>query len=102
SDALRDNDNIRALIRASAVNHDGRSNGLTAPNGIAQQSVIRKALDFAGIDPLEIGYVEAHGTGTPLGDPIEVEALASVLCQNRPPERRLMMGSVKTNVGHLE
>jgi acyl transferase domain-containing protein len=102
SDATRDGDSILAVIRSSAVNHDGRSNGLTAPNGMAQREVIRRALDFAGIDPLSIGYVEAHGTGTALGDPIEVEALASVLCANRSAGNPLVIGSVKTNVGHLE
>ena len=102
SDALADGDNILALIRGSAVNQDGRSSGLTAPNGKAQESVIRHALANAAVRPEEIGYVEAHGTGTSLGDPIEAHALAAALGQGRTPENPLVVGSVKTNVGHLE
>lgn len=102
SAALADGDEIHAVIRGSAVNQDGRTNGLTAPNGKAQQAVIRQALQNAGVDPSEIGYVETHGTGTPLGDPIEVEALTGVLMQGRAKERRSLIGSVKTNIGHLE
>ncbi|HEY3057613.1 MAG TPA: type I polyketide synthase, partial [Chloroflexota bacterium] len=102
SDALRDGDRILALVRGSAVNQDGRSNGLTAPNGPAQEAVIRKALAQAHVAPHQIGYVEAHGTGTPLGDPIELRALGSVLGQERSADRPLVVGSVKTNLGHLE
>lgn len=100
-DAIRANDRIFAVIRGSAVNHDGRSNGLTAPNGLAQQAVIRRALQQAAAETCEIGYLEAHGTGTALGDPIEVDALAQVFA-GRAEEGPLMLGSVKTNLGHLE
>ncbi|HYD30593.1 MAG TPA: beta-ketoacyl synthase N-terminal-like domain-containing protein [Azospirillaceae bacterium] len=102
ADAQADGDRVWAVIRGSAVNHDGPSNGLTAPNGQAQQAVLRAALDDAGIDPAGVGYVEAHGTGTALGDPIEVSALAKVYGENREAGRPLLIGSVKTNVGHLE
>ncbi len=101
SDAVRDGDRILALIRGSAVNQDGPGSGLTVPNGAAQQEVVRAALKSAGIEPDELGYVEAHGTGTALGDPIELRALAAVL-DRRPRDRPLAIGSVKTNIGHLE
>ncbi|MEW6028989.1 MAG: amino acid adenylation domain-containing protein [Chloroflexota bacterium] len=100
SDAQRDGDNILALIRGSAVNQDGRSNGLTAPNGLAQQDVIRTALNQAQVAPNQVGYVEAHGTGTPLGDPIEMASLNAVLGDKS--SQRVVVGSVKTNIGHLE
>ncbi len=102
SDALASGDNILAVIRGSAVNQDGRSSGLTAPNGPAQEAVIRTALANGGIASHEVSYVEAHGTGTPLGDPIEIQALGAVLGADRPADRPLLVGSVKTNVGHLE
>ncbi|MEK2606905.1 beta-ketoacyl synthase N-terminal-like domain-containing protein [Burkholderia arboris] len=101
-DALANGDTVFAVIRGSAVNQDGRSNGLTAPNGPAQQAVIRSALRDAGVRPQDIGFVEAHGTGTPLGDPIELNALTAVLGESRQPEARCWIGSVKTNIGHLE
>ncbi len=101
SNALRDGDNILALIRGSAVNQDGRSNGLTAPNGLAQQEVIRQALAEGQVAPGQIGYVEAHGTGTPLGDPIEISSLSAVLDDGNS-NGRVLVGSVKTNIGHLE
>jgi acyl transferase domain-containing protein/NADPH:quinone reductase-like Zn-dependent oxidoreductase len=102
SDAIADGDRVLAVIRGSAVNQDGASSGLTAPNGPAQEAVIRAALRDAGVRPEEVGYVEAHGTGTVLGDPIEVQALASVLGENRPSGHPLLIGSIKTNLGHLE
>jgi myxalamid-type polyketide synthase MxaD len=102
ADALADGDTILALIRGSAVNQDGRTNGLMAPNGLSQQAVIRQALQQAGAAPADVTYIEAHGTGTALGDPIEVEALAEVY--GRPGRRGMpcAIGSVKTNLGHLE
>lgn len=101
-DAVANGDNILAVIRGSAVNQDGRSSGLTVPNGLAQQSVIRAALANAKVEPQQISYVETHGTGTPLGDPIELKALATVLGQRHSEQHPLMVGSVKTNIGHLE
>jgi len=100
--ALADGDPIYALVRGSAVNQDGRSNGLTAPNRWAQEAVLREAYRRAGVPASQVAYVEAHGTGTALGDPIEVNALATVLGADRPLDRALSIGSVKSNIGHLE
>lgn len=102
SDALRDGDRIIGLIRGSAVNQDGPSGGLTVPNGPAQTRVIRQALEFARVRPAQVGYVEAHGTGTALGDPIEMRALCSAYAEGRDQAHPLLVGSVKTNIGHLE
>jgi acyl transferase domain-containing protein/acyl carrier protein len=100
SDAVADGNPILAVVRGSAVNHDGRSSGLTVPNGLAQEALLRRALSDAGVRSSEVAYVEAHGTGTPLGDPIEVEALGHVFADER--DEPLLIGSVKTNIGHLE
>ena len=102
SDAIRDGDQVLAVVRGSAVNQDGRSNGLMAPNPTAQAAVLRAACTDAGIQPLEIDYVEAHGTGTLLGDPIEARALGAVYGRGRQPDAPLLAGAVKTNLGHLE
>ncbi|HEV8316339.1 MAG TPA: aminotransferase class I/II-fold pyridoxal phosphate-dependent enzyme [Vicinamibacterales bacterium] len=101
-DAQRDGNPIVALILGTATGQDGASAGLTVPSRDAQASVIRAALANARVAPRAIDYVECHGTGTPLGDPIEVRALASVMCAERDLSRPLLIGSVKTNVGHLE
>ncbi|WP_175797739.1 non-ribosomal peptide synthetase/type I polyketide synthase [Burkholderia ambifaria] len=100
SDALAAGDRVLAVLRGSAVNHDGASSGFTAPNGRAQEAVIRQAL--GRLPAASIDYVEAHGTGTPLGDPVEVQALATVFGADRGDGRRLRIGSVKTNIGHTE
>ena len=100
--AVADGDRVLATIRGAAVNQDGRSNGLTAPSGTAQTSVVCTALARAGVEPSRIGYVEAHGTGTTLGDPIEVAALKRALLPGRDPNTICWLGSVKTNIGHLE
>jgi myxalamid-type polyketide synthase MxaE and MxaD len=102
SKALADGDPIHAVIRGSAVNQDGRSNGLMAPNPLAQEAVLREAYRQAAVSPGKVQYVEAHGTGTLLGDPIEAKALGTVLGVERPPGRPCALGSVKTNLGHLE
>ncbi len=102
SDAVAAGDNILAVVKGSAVNQDGRSSSLTVPNGPAQQAVIRKALQNAGLRPEQVSYVEAHGTGTALGDPIELKALGAVFGADRPADQPLLVGSVKTNLGHLE
>ncbi|ORB67810.1 type I polyketide synthase [Mycolicibacterium tusciae] len=102
SDAQRDGDRVLAVVRGSAVNQDGRSNGLMAPNPAAQAAVLRAACADAGVKPAEVAYVEAHGTGTLLGDPIEARALGAVYGRGRQPDAPLLVGAVKTNLGHLE
>lgn len=101
SAAVADGDNVLAVIRGSAANNDGRSSGITVPNSHAQREVVRRALRAARVEPTDVSYVEAHGTGTPLGDPIELRALNAVLGGPKRAEP-LLVGSVKTNVGHLE
>ncbi len=101
-DALASRDRVIAIVRGTAVNHDGRSNGLTAPAGSAQREVIERALAAGGVPPAAVGYVEAHGTGTALGDPIEVEALKEVLGRGRGAGDRCVLGSLKANLGHTE
>ena len=102
SDAEADGDRIWAVVRGSAVNQDGASAGLTVPNGSAQERVIGEALSRAGLEPSEVDYLEAHGTGTELGDPVEAHAAAAVYGRGRGSGQPLLIGSVKTNVGHLE
>jgi acyl transferase domain-containing protein/acyl carrier protein len=101
ADALADGNPVLAVVRGSAVNQDGRSNGMTAPNKLAQEAAIRQALRRAGVDPRSVSYVEAHGSGTALGDPIEIAALEAVFGEGRTPQKPLLVGAVKTNVGHL-
>lgn len=121
SAALRDRDPIRAVIAHSGVNQDGRTKGITLPNGAAQEELIRRVYSEANLDPADCGFAEAHGTGTcqsfhesPIrltqyiglgtkaGDPIEAAAIHAALGQGRTPRNPLYMGSVKSNVGHLE
>ena len=100
--AVRDQNQIWGVILGSAVNHDGRASGLTVPNGSAQQALIRQALAQAQVEPAQVSYVETHGTGTALGDPIEVNALGAVFQSNRQRRQPLILGAVKTNIGHTE
>ena len=100
--AQADGDRIWGVIRGSAINQDGASPGLTVPNGSAQELVIEAALASAGLDPALVDYVEAHGTGTTVGDPIEAQATGTAYGRARAPDRPLLIGSVKTNIGHLE
>ena len=102
SAALADGDPIRGVILGTAVNQDGHTNGISLPSPLAQAKLVREACANAGVDPSSIGFVEAHGTGTAVGDPIEAHALADALCESRPADAPLLIGSIKTNLGHLE
>ncbi|WP_139295456.1 aminotransferase class III-fold pyridoxal phosphate-dependent enzyme, partial [Paenibacillus sp. NAIST15-1] len=100
--AVRDGDQIHAVIKGSAINQDGNSIGLTAPNGLAQEEVIVRAWKAAGVEPETISYIEAHGTGTKLGDPIEIEAIQNAFRRYTPNRQFCGVGSIKTNFGHLD
>ncbi|MFF8989331.1 beta-ketoacyl synthase N-terminal-like domain-containing protein [Streptomyces sp. NPDC014983] len=102
SDALRDGDTVHAVIRGSAVGQDGESAGLVAPNGAAQEQVMRSALARCRLTPGDIQYVEAHGTGTALGDPTEMDAISDVFAKSHSNDRPVLVGSLKTNIGHME
>ncbi|CRK21966.1 hypothetical protein BN1723_017962, partial [Verticillium longisporum] len=102
SDALRDGDTVRAVIRGSASNQDGRSPGITQPTRQAQVDLIRAAYDAAGLDLTRTRFFEAHGTGTPVGDPIEASAISGAFSEHRSAAEPMVVGAVKTNIGHLE
>ncbi len=100
--ALKDNDRIYAVLMGSAINQDGKTNGLTAPNGLQQEALLKATQRIANINPHDISYLECHGTGTFLGDPIEIQALGEVIGKKRDQNKPCWIGSVKTNIGHLE
>jgi len=102
AEALRNGDTVRGVIRNTGTNQDGKTNGITLPNSEAQDSLVRRVYREAGLDPARTGYVESHGTGTPAGDPLEAAALARVFGPGRPFSQPLVVGSIKTNIGHLE
>ncbi|WP_395363756.1 beta-ketoacyl synthase N-terminal-like domain-containing protein [Streptomyces sp. YH02] len=102
SDAVRDRDNVLALLRATSINHDGTCSGLTVPNGRAQRALIEQTLQRSGLRAADVDYLEAHGTGTRLGDPIEMSAASAIYCQERSADRPLVVGSAKAQIGHLE
>lgn len=102
SDALQNNDTIRAIIRNTSSNQDGRTPGITQPNGDSQAALIRQAYQQAGLDMAPTRFFEAHGTGTPVGDPIEANAIGTAFCQYRSSQDPLYIGAVKANIGHLE
>ena len=97
-----DGDPVYAVIRGTAINQDGRTPGMAVPSVAAQQALLERALDEAGVAPCAVQYVEAHGTGTPVGDPVEARAIGNVMSRDRPSDRPCLIGSVKGNVGHLE
>lgn len=102
SDAIRDGDPIRGVIRGTAANANGKTSGITQPSAIGQEAVIRKAYAFAGnLNPDETSYFECHGTGTPVGDPIELNGITNMFLKNSKRDS-LLIGAVKTNVGHAE
>ena len=101
-DALKEGDTVRAVIRNSGSNQDGRTNGISLPSGDAQVGLIERTYRAAGLDPAQTSYVEAHGVGTPVGDPIEAASLSKVFAQQRPVNNPLTIGSIKSNIGHLE
>lgn len=99
--AIQDGDNIRAVIRNTGANQDGKTNGITVPSTEAQANLIRSVYSTAGLDPIETDYIEAHGTGTAVGDPIEAKAISSVFAAKRTTNDPILVGSVKSNIGHL-
>ncbi|WP_405668154.1 SDR family NAD(P)-dependent oxidoreductase [Streptomyces sp. NBC_01166] len=102
SDAERDNDSIRAVLRGSSINHGGRTNGYTVPSPVAQAEVVREALARAGVSAGEVSFMEAHGTGTELGDPIEIDGLTQAFASDQGSGQHCAIGSLKSNIGHLE